>query len=458
MEEFEINESNIYYLKESPIRKSIAHLSIPMMVGISATTIYNLINAYFIGLIHDTNMMSAITLAMPITLILMAVGNMFGVGGGTFITRLLGSGDTKKGRKVAGYSFYASIILGVIIGIIAIIFMNPFVHLLGADSQTLLYTIQYSTILFAGGAAFILNFALEQLVRSEGASKESMYGMFISVAVSIVLDALLILVFNMHVIGAGISIVLANIASTIYYVWFLENKSDSLKGFLNHFKISVKDQLEIYKIGVSELFKSAFMIVTTLLLNNFSAEYGDNVVASFGIAVRITQLPEFLTMGLFLGAMPLFAYSFSAHNTKRLKEALKEVSLWIGGISIIFALVAYLFRVPVLSLFTSDPRVIQVGLTILAAQLVSSVFNGFSGLFTGIFQASGLGAQTGVMSTIQGTFFIPVVLLLHHFYGLNGLIWSMTITEGIAFVAGTIMIIPYLNKLNKNELPAMQKQ
>lgn len=457
MEEFEVNESNIYYLKESPIRKAIAHLSIPMMVGISATTIYNLINAYFIGLIHDTNMMSAITLAMPITIILMAVGNMFGVGGGSFITRLLGSGDTQKGRKIAGYSFYSSIILGLLIGIVAIVFMNPFVHLLGADGQTMLYTKQYATILFAGGAAFILNFALEQLVRSEGASKESMYGMFISVAVSIVLDALLILVFNLHVIGAGISIVIANLASTTYYIWFLENKSESLKGFLKHFKLSLKDQLEVYKIGVSELFKSAFMIVTTLLLNNFSVQYGDNVVASFGIAVRITQLPEFLTMGLFLGAMPLFAYSFSAHNTKRLKESLKEVSLWIGGISIFFALIVYLFRVPVLGLFTSDPHVIQVGLTILAAQLVSSVFNGFSGLFTGIFQASGYGVQTGVMSTIQGTFFIPVVLLLHHFYGLDGLIWSMTITEGIAFVAGVIMMIPYLNKLSKNELPALQE-
>ena len=330
--------------------------------------------------------------------------------------------------------------------------------MLGADSQTILYTKQYATILFAGGAAFILNFALEQLVRSEGASKESMYGMFISVAVSIVLDALLILVFNLHVIGAGISIVIANLASTTYYVWFLESKSESLKGFLKHFKLSLKDQLEVYKIGVSELFKSAFMIITTLLLNNFSVQYGDNVVASFGIAVRITQLPEFLTMGLFLGAMPLFAYSFSAHNTKRLKESLKEVSLWIGGISIFFALIVYLFRVPVLGLFTNDPRVIQVGLTILVAQLVSSVFNGFSGLFTGIFQASGYGFQTGLMSTIQGTFFIPVVLLLHHFYGLDGLIWSMTITEGIAFVAGVIMLIPYLKKLSKNELPAFQEQ
>ena len=458
MEEFETNESNIYYLKESPIRKAIAHLSIPMMVGISATTIYNLINAYFMGLIHDTNMMSAITLAMPITIILMAVGNVFGVGGGTFITRLLGSGDKEKGKKVAGYSFYMSIIAGIIIAILAMIFMTPFVHLLGADGQTLIYTKQYSTILFAGGFGMILNFGLEQLVRSEGASKESMYGMFISVAVSIILDALLILVFNLHVIGAGISLVIANLAATAYYVWFLETKSESLKGFLKHFRISIKDQLEVYKIGISEIFKSAFMIVTTLLLNNFSVEYGDNVVASFGIAVRITQLPEFLTIGLFLGAMSLFAYSFSAHNTKRLKEALREVSLWIGGISILFALIVYVFRVPVLGLFTSDPRVIQVGLTILAAQLISSVFNGFSGLFTGIFQASGFGAQTGVMSTIQGTFFIPVVLLLHHFYGLDGLIWSMTITEGIAFVAGAVMMVPYLNKLNKNELPAVQEQ
>lgn len=458
MEEFETNESNIYYLKESPIRKAIAHLSIPMMVGISATTIYNLINAYFMGLIHDTNMMSAITLAMPITIILMAVGNVFGVGGGTFITRLLGSGDKEKGKKVAGYSFYMSIIAGIIIAILAMIFMTPFVHLLGADGQTLIYTKQYSTILFAGGFGMILNFGLEQLVRSEGASKESMYGMFISVAVSIILDALLILVFNLHVIGAGISLVLANLAATAYYVWFLETKSESLKGFLKHFRISIKDQLEVYKIGISEIFKSAFMLVTTLLLNNFSVEYGDNVVASFGIAVRITQLPEFLTIGLFLGAMSLFAYSFSAHNTKRLKEALREVSLWIGGISILFALIVYVFRVPVLGLFTSDPRVIQVGLTILAAQLISSVFNGFSGLFTGIFQASGFGAQTGVMSTIQGTFFIPVVLLLHHFYGLDGLIWSMTITEGIAFVAGAVMMVPYLNKLNKNELPAVQEQ
>ncbi len=433
-------KSNSYYLKEAPIRKAIAHLSIPMMIGISATTIYNLINAYFIGLVHDTNMMSTITLGLTITIVFMAIGNLFGVGGGTFITRLLGSGDKEKGKKIAGYSFYMSLIIGLLIGLVSLFFLSPIAHILGADAATLTYTKEYAAVLLGG------------------ASKESMFGMFVRVATSIVLDALFILVLNLHVIGAGLSMVIANLASTAYYVWFLENKSESLKGFLKHFKISLKDQFEIYKIGIAEVFKSAFMIVTTLLLNHFSVQYGDNVLASFGIALRITQLPEFLTMGLFLGAIPLFAYSFASNNTQRLKEALKELTLWIGGISILFALIVYLFRVPVMQLFTDDSAVIKVGLIVLAAQLVSSVFNGFSGLFTGIFEASGLGAQTGVMSTIQGILYIPIVIILHHFYGLTGLIWSMTLTEGIAFVAGLIMLIPYLLKLNNGKLMENQPE
>lgn len=446
-----MKKSNLYYLKESSIRKAIAHLSIPMMFGISVSSIYNLINAYFIGLIHDTAMMSAITLGLPIFTILMAVGNVFGVGGGTFISRLLGVNEPDHGKKIAGYSFYISIFLGLIIGAVAFLFIDSLTHILGADATTLLYTKQYAIVLFAGGFTVITNFTLEQLVRAEGASKESMYGMFISVIVSILLDTLFILMLDLHVIGAALSMVLANAASSIYYIWFLEKKSESLQGFMKHIKISVHDQLELYKVGISELFKMSFLIVTTLLLNNFAIEYGENVVAGFGIALRITQLPEFLTMGLFLGAIPLIAYSFSAKNIQRLKATLKELTIWIGGISVLFALIVYLFKLPVLGLFTSDHQVLKVGLLILTAQLISSVFNGFTGLFTGVFQASGEGTSTMILSVMQGILFIPVVILLHHFYGLTGLIWSMTLTEAVTFLTGALLMIPYLLKINKQD-------
>ncbi|MEG1001909.1 MAG: MATE family efflux transporter, partial [Clostridium sp.] len=333
----ENTESNIKYLRDEPVKKAIAHLSIPMMIGMSAGSIYNVINVYFIGLVHDTAMLSSITLGLPIFIVLMAFGNMFGVGGGTFITRLVAKNENEKAKKVAGYTFYGSIIAALLVGAIACLLIGPIVKLLGADINTWNYTNQYSTTLFAGGFAIILNFALEQIVRSEGASKESMYGIFVSVLVSVILDILFILVLNMHVYGAALSIVLANIASSIYYVWYLETKSENLKGFLYHFRINLKDQVEIYKIGVSELIQSAFLIVTTLLLNNLSIQYGDSVVASFGISLRIVQVPEFFTMGIVLGVMPLIAYTFSNKNIVRLRESIKYSALSIFLISILFA-------------------------------------------------------------------------------------------------------------------------
>ncbi|MDU1453481.1 MAG: MATE family efflux transporter [Paeniclostridium sordellii] len=445
----ENTQSNIKYLKDEPIKKAIAHLSIPMMIGMSAGTIYNVINAYFIGLVHDTAMLSAITLGLPIFTVLMAFGNMFGVGGGTFVTRLVAQNEVDRAKKVAGYTFYTSIIVGLLIAVFTCLLMNPIVKLLGADSNTLNYTTQYSTTLFIGGFAVILNFALEQIVRSEGASKESMYGMFVSVVVSIILDILFILVLDLHVYGAALSMVIANIASSIYYIWYLNVKSENLKGFLYHFKISIKDQIEIYKIGVSELIQCAFLIVTTLLLNNFAMEYGDSVVASFGIALRIAQLPEFFTMGIVLGVMPLIAYNFSNKNISRLKEGIKYSSIFIISIAIVFAGIVYIFRGQVIQAFSDDPSVLSIGTYILVAMLVSALFNGMTTLFMTIYQSSGEGMATGIMAISQGCLYIPMVIVLHYYFGLHGLVWSITITEVITCLIGVILYIPYSKKTMK---------
>lgn len=276
-----------------------------------------------------------------------------------------------------------------------------------------------------------------------------MYGMFISVIISTILDVLFILILNMHVYGAALSIILANIASSIYYIWYLETKSENLKGFLHFFKLSLKDQTEIYKIGVSELIQSAFLIVTTLLLNNFSIQHGEGVVASFGIALRIVQIPEFFTMGIVLGVMPLIAYNFSNKNLSRLKESIKYSTLFIFVISVLFAGIVYIFKNQVMHAFSSDTSVLQIGSYILVAMLISTIFNGLTALFMTIYQASGEGIATGIMAISQGCLYIPVVITLHYFYGLHGLIWSMTITEITTCLIGIVLFIIYNKKLKK---------
>ena len=445
--------SNEYYLESAPITKAIAHLSIPMMIGMSVGTIYNVINAFFIGLLNNTDMLTAITLGLPIFTILMAFGNMLGAGGGTFITRLIAKQDVDKAKKIAGYSFYSSIIIGILLGIIAMIALNPIVKILGADTSAIInYTKSYSLTMFIGGFAIIMNFALEQVVRAEGASKESMFGMVVSTIFGLIFDPLFILVFRFNVVGVALSMILANIASSIYYIYYLETKSENLKGFIKNFNISLKDKIEIYKIGVSELFLAGFLIITTLLLNNYSIRYGESVVASFGIALRLVQVPEFLAMGLALGIIPLIAYNFSNENYKRLKDSIKQSALWILGLSGGFVTLVFIFRNVIIHLFSNDSAVLTVGVYIMTAMLISAFFNGFTTLFTGIFQASGQGVPSIIMGITQGILFIPVIIVLNNFYGLHGVIWSMTITEIITFLTGAILYIIFNNKLKKNQV------
>lgn len=446
-----IDITNEYYLEKAPIKKAIKHLSIPMMIGMSMGTVYNVINAYFIGLLHNTEMMSAITLGLPIFTILMGFGNVFGVGGGTYITRLIAKNEVDKAKRVASYTIFASILAGIIIAIISLFIINPFTMLLGANDITFNLTKNYSIALFISGFAVILNFALEQVVRAEGASKESMYGMGVSVLVNLIFDPLLMLVFNLDVVGAALAMSIANLASAIYYIYYLQKKSEHLRGFIGAFKLPLKEQWEIYKIGVSELLQMSFMIVTTLLLNNYCMEYGDNVVAGFGVALRIVQIPEFLSMGIFLGIIPLLAYNFSNKNFSRLKSSIKQASKYIGIISLVFVAIVYILRVPILKLFTNQSSVISIGTYILIAMLISALFNGFTGLFLGIFQASGQAIPSTIIAIAQGTFYIPIVIISHHFLGLHGVIWSSTITEAITCIMGVILFMQFNRKIKKLE-------
>lgn len=443
--------TNQYYLDKAPINKAIAHLSIPMMIGMSVGTVYNVINAFFIGLMHNTAMLTSVTLGLPIFTILMAFGNMFGVGGGTFITRLIAKEKIEEAKGIAGYTFYSSIIASILIAIIAFLAINPIVKTLGADATTIGYTKNYALTMFFGGFTIILNFALEQVVRAEGASKESMYGMIIATVLNFIFDPLFILIMNLNVVGVALALILSNLGSSIYYIYYLKTRSEHLKGFINYFRISSKDKIEVYKIGVSELFMTIFLIITTLLLNNFSIIHGDNVVAGFGIALRIIQVPEFLSMGLALGIIPLIAYNFSNRNFSRLKKGIRQASLWIAILSITFVTLVYIFKENIIYLFSNDTSVISIGTYIMIAMLVSSIFNGFIGLFTGIFQASGQGISTMIMSITQGILYIPIIIILHKLFGLHGIIWSMAVTEIITFIIGLILYIYFNYTIKKLE-------
>ncbi|QSD76925.1 MATE family efflux transporter [Listeria monocytogenes] len=434
-----MKHSDNYYLTKASIPKAIAHLSIPMMLGMSVGVIYNIINAFFIGLLHDTSMLTAVTLGLPMFTVLMAIGNMFGVGGGTYISRLLGKEEGIKAKQVSAFVLYGSLVLGILCAILLGFLINPVTHFLGADATSFLHTKNYTLALLICSPFIIANFALEQVVRAEGASRVSMNGMIIATVINLVFDPLLILYFDFNVVGAAVSVGLASLFSLIYYAWYLEKKSDYLSIRFKWFKATKEIVQNVFKIGVSELLLSLFLIVTTLVLNHYSMIYGQGVVAGFGVALRVVQLPEFICMGLYMGIIPLLAYNYGSGNIARFEKAIRATAISIGLIVLLLSSLVFIFRFQVMHLFSDSQSVITLGVHIMVAMLISSLFSGFTGLFTSTFQAIGKAIPATIMSVSQGIIFIPVIILGQHYFGLMGVIWSLTATEILTCIIGVTL-------------------
>ncbi|WP_088228043.1 MATE family efflux transporter [Desulfosporosinus sp. FKB] len=434
-------ESNTYYFEGSPIWRAIVHMSLPMILGMSLNIIYNIVDAFFIGELHHTAMMSAVTLALPFTTILMAIGNLFGTGGGTFISRLLGEKKADEAKIVSSVTLYFCLLTGLLLMILCIPLLHPILEILGAKKDTLLFTQGYILVFIIGSPIVIANFALEQVVRAEGASTASMNGMGMSVIVNIILDPILIFTCHLNIVGAAIGTILGNLCAVIYYILYLQRKSPSLTASIKLFKPSLTITKELFKVGLSALLMDAFLIISGLLLNNFSAYYGDYAVAGFGISQRIVQLSDFIGMGLFMGVVPLIAYAYTAKNIDRMMKIIKSTATYIIVLITLISLTLLTFRTQVIRLFSSDLEVIRVGTLILTAMLISSLFTSISGLFTGVFQGLGREKEATIMSVAQGLILISVMITGNIFWGLHGVIWSLTISEIIASFIGLTLWI-----------------
>jgi len=282
-------------------------------------------------------------------------------------------------------------------------------------------------------------FCLEQLVRAEGAARQVMVGLIASTIANVVFDVLFILVLHWGVAGAALAMGLSNLLVVIYFATWLHRHSEHLSLAPRWFTLSPAVLKPVFGVGVGELLQSAFLIVTSLVLNNLAIAYGDTALAAMGVAVRIAQVPEFLVMGVTLGVLPLLAYAYGKGDRARLAAAVRVSAITVGTIVLISAGGVFLFREQVIGAFTADKSVLAIGVIILTAQLVAMIVNGFAGLLTSLFQATGRAVPAIVMSVSQGVLFIPIVILGNLWFGLAGIIWALTVTEILVFLIGAGM-------------------
>ncbi|HDS3914134.1 MATE family efflux transporter [Staphylococcus aureus] len=395
-----MKDEQLYYFEKSPVFKAMMHFSLPMMIGTLLSVIYGILNIYFIGFLEDSHMISAISLTLPVFAILMGLGNLFGVGAGTYISRLL-----------------------------------------GAKGETLALTSNYLKVMFLSAPFVILFFILEQFARAIGAPMVSMIGMLASVGLNIILDPILIFGFDLNVVGAALGTAISNVAAALFFIIYFMKNSDVVSVNIKLAKPNKEMLSEIFKIGIPAFLMSILMGFTGLVLNLFLAHYGNFAIASYGISFRLVQFPELIIMGLCEGVVPLIAYNFMA-NKGRMKDVIKAVIMSIGVIFVVCMIAVFTIGHHMVGLFTTDQAIVEMATFILKVTMASLLLNGIGFLFTGMLQATGQGRGATIMAILQGAIIIPVLFIMNALFGLTGVIWSLLIAESLCALAA--MLIVYL--------------
>lgn len=447
-----MNEDRIKILSETPVKDALIKLSVPSIVAMLINAIYNLADTFFIGQLNNAGAMAAVAVAFPIMMLIGSVGGMFGIGGGSYLSRLLGEKNLDKANEVASTSIFTSLILSIVITVPLYIFLEDILAVFGATPTIMPYALDYTRILVIGNIVTMTNMTMNNLLRAEGAAKQSMISFLYGSGLNIILDPIFIFVLGMGVKGAAWATLIGKIVSFIYLIsYYLKGKSIA-KVSIKYFSPVKELYYEIFKIGVPSFVRQALSSLSMAMINSAAMIYGDAVIAGMGVAMRVFSISFFLLFGFSTGFQPLAGYSYGAKKYDRLNESIKTSMIWATGISLFFFLVFITGTRTILRLFTDVEEIVEYGVMIINAMLIFMPFLGFQIITTTLFQALGKGKEALILSIArQGVFLIPAIIILPKIFELNGVIYAQPLADGFTFIVSLILFIKIVKELRETE-------
>ena len=433
-------------LGNAPIPKALMALGIPIMIGMLINALYNLVDAYFVGGLGESQM-GAISIVFPLGQVVVGLGLMFGNGAASYLSRLLGRGDKDTANKVASTALYSSVLVGAIIIILATIFLKPILTLLGATDTIMPYALTYARIYVVSCIFNVFNVTMNNIVTSEGAAKTTMCALLLGAILNIGLDPIFIYVLEMGVAGAAIATAVSQFVSTLVYLNYVLRKKSAFTFSVREFAPTKQMMAEILKIGVPTL---TFQLLTSLsiaLINRAANGYGDAVIAGMGAVTRVTSMGTLVVFGFLKGFQPIAGFSYGAKKFDRLQEAIKTSILWSTIFCVIVGLLMAVFSTQIISQFTDgNAEMISVGQKSLIANGFSFMLFGFYTVYSSLFLALGKGTAGFILGACrQGICFVPVILILPVLWGLNGILYAQPIADVISAVI-TIFMALHLHK------------
>lgn len=433
-------------LGNAPISKALLAMGIPTMLGMMVNAIYNLVDAYFVGGL-GTSQMGAISVVYPLGQVVVGLGLLFGNGSASYLSRLLGNRDQEQADRVASTALYSSVAVGAVLITFSMIFLRPILRLLGATDSIMPYAMTYAGIYVVSCIFNVFNVTMNNIVTSEGAAKTTMFALMAGAVLNIGLDPVFIYTLDMGVAGAAIATAISQIVSTLIYLTFIFRKKSIYSFKMKNCTFTKEIMSEIFKIGIPTL---VFQILTSLsisLVNTQAGPYGDSVIAGMGAVTRIVSMGSLIVFGFIKGFQPIAGYSYGAKKFDRLHKAIRTSILWSTVFCVIYGLLLTIFSSRIIAQFTDgDLEMIRVGTQSLRINGLSFLLFGFYTVYSSLFLALGKGLEGFVLGACrQGICFVPVILILPVFWGINGILYVQPIADVLSAII-TIFMALHLHK------------
>lgn len=442
-------------LANEPIKTLLWRLSLPAMVGMFVMSLYNVVDAIFVGRGVGTLGIAGISIVFPIQVVMTGIGLMVGMGAASLISRSLGASNTERAERTLGNAIFLIVLLGGVFTVVGLSRSTFFLRLFGATDTILPYAKEYMDIILLGAVFHTSSMAANAIVRAEGNVRVAMISMFVGALLNIALDPIFIFALGMGIRGAAVATVIAHVVTTLYLAhYFLSGKS-SLRIRVESFILERAVVREIVAIGFADFVRTAARGFIAVIINRTLGFYGggDVSIAVFGVVNRVLHFAVMPSMGIAQGLQPILGFSYGARRYDRGIEVIRRSVIIATVISLGAFLIILLFARPIVGIFSTDAALISQGTHAIRLIFMALFLIGFQIVGAAIFQAIGKAIPTLILSTSrQILFLIPLVFILPHFFQLNGVWLSFPIADTLSFIITLAMVIPQMREFKKQQI------
>lgn len=452
MEQSKTNQFNV--LAEKPVGSLLMQYAIPAIVAMAASSVYNIIDGIFIGQGVGAEAIMGLALTGPLMSLTAAFGAMVGVGAATLMSVKLGQKDYGTAQKILGNVVIMNLTLGIVLGMLLLVFINPILRFFGASDVTLPYARNFMSIILVGNVVTHMYLGLNALLRSTNRPQKAMCATIGTVVLNCILAPIFIFVLGWGIRGAATATIMAQMIMLTWQLRLFSNKDELIHLNRSIIKLDVKIVKESLLVGLPQfLINLCACLVAAMMTRSLTTYGGDMAVGAFGICNRFILFIVMVVIGLNQGMQPIAGYNFGARRYDRVLGVLNKALIFGSVITLTGFVIGVFFPTPFVSVFAKDsPQLIKLSAHALSCMVMMFPIVGVQIVSTAFFQSIGYAPKSIFLSlTRQLIFLVPAIFILPHLYAdpLEGLWHAAPVADGLASVLAITLLVLQVKKFKK---------